>query len=388
MGNRTETATRKRDVEPLDMVRSLKPEVRRRAREIEQARRLPADLARRMAEAGLFRLYLPRSVGGDERSPVEVTALFAEMAEADASVAWCLMIGVNTGLLSAWLAPDAARAVFSDPDIITASAVAPTGRAVLDGDDYIVTGRWAWGSGAENSAWFSGGVLVEGPDGAKQHRLAFFPAADVRLLDTWRAAGLCGTGSLDFEVEGIRVPRALVVPILGTPAVDPAPLYRAPLLGLLGAGQASVALGNAKAALAALERIVIEKRPQNQGRAAAERHTVQAEFALAQGRLAAARALLDEALGAAWDHTLRGDAWTIADRARLRLACTFGVRSAEEVTRPAYDLGGGGAVYLDSELQRRYRDACVLTHHRTVGSQSLELIGSILLDQPTDTMML
>jgi alkylation response protein AidB-like acyl-CoA dehydrogenase len=266
--------------------------------------------------------------------------------------------------------------------------VAPTGRAVADGDDYIVTGRWAWGSGAENSAWFSGGVLVEGPGGAKQHRLAFFPAADVRLLDTWHAAGLCGTGSLDFEVENIRVPDALVVPILGVPAVDPAPLYRAPLLGLLGAGQASVALGNARAALAALERVVVEKRPQNQDHAAAERHTVQAEFALAQARLAAARALLDDALGAAWDRTLRGDEWGIADRARLRLACTFGVRSAEEVTRTAYELGGGGAVYLDSELQRRYRDACVLTHHRTVGPQSLELIGSILLDQPTDTTML
>ncbi len=386
--DRAQAAARRRDVDPMDTVRALKPEVRRRAREIEQARRLPADLARRMAEAGLFRLYLPRSIGGDERSPVEVTTLFAEMAEADASVAWCFMIGVNTGLLSAWLPREAARIVFRDPGIITSSTVAPTGRAVLDGDDYVVTGRWAWGSGAENSAWFSGGVLIEAPDGAKQHRLAFFPAADVKLLDTWHVAGLCGTGSLDFEVEGIRVPRALVVPILGVPAIDPAPLYRAPLLGLLGAGQASVALGNAKAALAALERAAVEKRPQNQGHAAAERHTVQAEFALAQGKLAAARALLDEALGAAWDHTLRGDAWSIADRARLRLACTFAVRSAAEVARTAYDLGGGSAVYLDSELQRRYRDACVLTHHRTVGPQSLELIGSILLDQPTDTTML
>lgn len=374
--------------DPAAAVAGLQDEVRRRAAEIEQARRLPADLACRMARAGLFRVYLPREVGGDERSPLEVTAAFAAMAEADASVAWCLMIGANTGMLSAWLPPDRLRDIFSDPGIITASAVAPGGRAVADGDCYVVSGRWAWGSGAENSTWLSGGVLIEGPDGKPAHRLAFFPTAEAELLDTWHTAGLCGTGSLDFRVDGLRVPRDLVVPVLNTPAAHPAPLYRFPLIGLLGAGQASVALGNAAAALATVERVVVEKRPQNFGRAAAERHTVQAEFALARAGLASARALLDQALGVAWERTLRGDPASPADRAHLRLACTNAVRAGVAVARTAYELGGGGAVYRDSELQRRFRDASVLQQHRTVGPQSLELIGSILLDQPTDTTML
>ena len=54
--------------DPEAAVRGLKPEVAARAREVETARRLPADLAGKMAEAGLFRLYLPRSLGGAEAS--------------------------------------------------------------------------------------------------------------------------------------------------------------------------------------------------------------------------------------------------------------------------------------------------------------------------------
>lgn len=383
------------DVDPRAAVRDLKSEVVSRAREIETARRLPADLARKMAESGLFRLYLPRGLGGAEASPMDVVHLIGEMAEADASVAWCFMIGVNTGLLAGYLPSHRAREIFADPLVITASVFAPAGKAVPDGDHYIVTGRWPWASGAENSAWISGGCLLfedgammRDANGAPLHRLMFFPTRDVELIDTWHASGLCGTGSLDFAVTKARVPRDLAVAVLGAPPVESGPLYRFPLLGILGAGQASMALGNAQAALAALRRIAVEKRPQNMGRALAERQVFQAEFARAEARIGSAQAFLTEALGSAWEQTLKGDELSLHDRARLRLACSHAVQSAAETTRTAYELGGGGSVYLDSELQRRFRDAHVVTQHRTVGGQSFDLIGSVLLDQPTDTMML
>jgi hypothetical protein len=44
---------------------------------------------------------------------------------------------------------------------------------------------------------------------------------------------------------------------------------------------------------------------------------------------------------------------------------------------------GGSAVYLDNDLQRRFRDANVITHHVMVAAPIFELAGRVLLGQPT-----
>jgi alkylation response protein AidB-like acyl-CoA dehydrogenase len=53
-----------------------------------------------------------------------------------------------------------------------------------------------------------------------------------------------------------------------------------------------------------------------------------------------------------------------------------------------YDLGGGSAIYDDSPLQRRFRDAHAATAHFQVNPATWELTGRLLLGQPTDTTML
>jgi alkylation response protein AidB-like acyl-CoA dehydrogenase len=53
-----------------------------------------------------------------------------------------------------------------------------------------------------------------------------------------------------------------------------------------------------------------------------------------------------------------------------------------------YDLGGGTAIYEQSALQRRFRDAHTATAHFQVNAASWELAGRLLLGQPTKTEML
>jgi alkylation response protein AidB-like acyl-CoA dehydrogenase len=50
-----------------------------------------------------------------------------------------------------------------------------------------------------------------------------------------------------------------------------------------------------------------------------------------------------------------------------------------------YDLGGGSAIYADSPLQRRFRDAQTATAHFQVNPTTWELTGRLLLGQPTET---
>lgn len=379
----------------LEQARALAPAIAARAAEMEDARRLPADLAQAMAAAGLFRIALPASLGGDELPPAAIVAVIEAVAEADASAGWCLMIGSTTALSLAWLPRPEAEAIAATPGLITGGVFAPMGRALVENGHYRVSGRWSWASGSANCQWLFGGcVLHEGggprlrADGRAETRMVAMPAEAVELIDSWHAAGLKGTGSGDMAVHDLFVPRERSVDIAFEPPVEQGALYLFPVFGLLALGIAGAASGNARAALEAVKAALGVRRPQGSSRAAAERATVQAEVAQAEAKLTAARALLFETLGAAWALATASGEVPLGTRARLRLAATHMVRTAAEVTRTAYDLGGGSALYLESPLQRRFRDAHAMTQHMMVQPATYEVAGRALLGLPTDSTLL
>ncbi len=379
----------------LEVARSFHDRIAARVDEIEAARRLPADLAAEMAGAGLFRIALPAVLGGAELPPDGIVATIEAVAEADASVGWCLMIGATTAVSLAWLPEEVARGIFSRPDMITGGVFAPSGTAERVGGDYLVSGRWSWCSGSANCAWLFGGAIVSEhgavrrlPDGRPDARMMIMPREEVELLDTWHAAGLKGTGSGDMQVSALRVPQAHSVSLVGDRPVAAGALYLFPVFGLLALGIAGAASGNARAALDVLKAGLVARRPQGSAKSAAERATVQAEVARAEAQLTAARALLFETVHGAWALATGSGEVGLETRARLRLAATHMVRTAADVTRVAYDLGGGGALYLDSPLQRRFRDAHAMTQHMMVQPATYELAGRVLLGLPTETAML
>ncbi|MBX3480341.1 MAG: acyl-CoA dehydrogenase family protein [Caulobacter sp.] len=375
---------------PVEIARGFQPELRQRAGEIEQARRLPADLAEKLARAGLFRMLLPSAIGGLESPPATVAGAIEALSEADASTGWCLMIGATTGMLSGRLPQDLAASMFADPNVICSGVFAPMGKAVDDGDHWRVTGRWKWGSGSQNAAWVAGGAVLMGEDGPlldasgqPLHRMVIFAADQVEMIDTWRTSGLCGTGSLDFAVREARAPKARSVALHSDPPLADGAVFRFPPFGMLAMGIAAVAIGNARGALADFAALAAAQSSQGSQRTLAERNVVQAEFAQVSGAVAAARSRFFEAVETLWRTVERGDEPTIEDRALLRLACAHAAQVCAEGCRRIYDLGGGVAVFLDSSLQRRFRDAHVITHHIMVAPQMFELTGRVLLGLPT-----
>ena len=230
-----------------------------RAADTESARRLPADLAAEMAHAGLFRMLVPTALGGAEADVATVFAALENIARADAATGWCVMIGGTTALISAWLPESHAREIWADPNVITGGVFAPMGRAVADGDDYCVSGRWPWASGSANCSWLLGGAMImdggemrRQPSGAPDHRMMVMRRSDVELIDTWDALGLRGTGSGDMAAKDARVPQGRSVSFITDTPRETGPLYRFAPFGLLALGIAAVASGNALGALATL----------------------------------------------------------------------------------------------------------------------------------------
>jgi alkylation response protein AidB-like acyl-CoA dehydrogenase len=379
----------------LAAICDLAPGIAARAAEIETARRLPADLARTLAETGVFRLVVPRAIGGIEAPPTKYFEIVRRLAQADGSVGWCAMIGATSGLPAAYLPEAEAALIYGDPLTITGGVYAPTAKAVLESDSYRLTGRWKWASGSQNCRWLMGGTVVLqdgqpvlGPNGAPETRMLFFPAEQAILHDTWYSAGLCGTGSLDVEARDVLVPAARsVVLSTGRPARG-GPLYAFPVFGLLALSIGAVGLGIARGALDDVRELSGVRVPMGSRRPMAERATVQAAYAEAEAQWRAASAFFDTAVVRAFAAAGDGSALDTAMRAELRLAATHATRTGAKVTEICWDLAGGSAVFRDGTLQRRFRDAHVATQHMMIAPATYELAGRALLGLPTDTTTL
>jgi indole-3-acetate monooxygenase len=71
----------------------------------------------------------------------------------------------------------------------------------------VVSGRWSFASGIAHADWLIAGFQVESLGG--RALVAVVPKADVEVIDTWRVAGLQGTGSPDFRMDELFVPGEL-----------------------------------------------------------------------------------------------------------------------------------------------------------------------------------
>ena len=70
--------------------------------------------------------------------------------------------GVATaGMLAAYIHEDAAQEIFGDPRSVVGGVFAPRGRALAEGDNYRVSGRWPFSSGIDHCTWLMGGCIVE-----------------------------------------------------------------------------------------------------------------------------------------------------------------------------------------------------------------------------------
>ena len=373
----------------LAAIHELVPTIRARATEIEEARRLPADLARSLAAAGLFRMAVPREAGGLELEPAAMLRAIEAAGAADASVGWCVMIGATSGVTAAYLPTPLAREIFGPAECIVGGVFAPMGKAEIDGDGYVLNGRWAWASGSANCRWLIGGALVTEDgvlrklaNGMPEERRLIFPAEAATLNDTWHSSGLCGTGSGEMVVSNLAVPRERAVSY-DAPVASGA-LYAFPFFGLLALGIAAVALGNARGAIEDLVELAGGKQPLGSRCTLAERQSAQSTLAIAEANLRSARAFFYEAVDEAWQLARLSGAIEMRHRATIRLAATHATRTAADVVRSMYDLGGGSSVFLSSPLQRRFRDGHVATQHIMVAPPTYELTGRVFMGLPVD----
>src|SRR5437660_6306520 len=140
--------------------------------------------------------------------------------------------------------------------LIASSFIFPAGRARKVEGGYRLRGSWPFSSGVASCEWNMLASVVSSEDEADgiEYRIFLVHKNDFRILDTWNAAGLCGTGSNDVEVRDAFVAEGLSVPVsdlAGGPTpgsvVNPNALYALPVFSLFPYVLSGVSLVNAQA---------------------------------------------------------------------------------------------------------------------------------------------
>jgi alkylation response protein AidB-like acyl-CoA dehydrogenase len=378
---------------PLDAARRLAPSIRQAAEQIEADRELPRPLFEALADAGLFQMLVPRSLGGQELDLPTYIKVMEELGKADASTAWAINQGGVFATHSTVVARDVARMVWVEtPRSVVANIATPTIVATPVDGGYRVNGQGGFSTGSRHSAWLAtrGKVLVDGnvralPDGQEDVRFFLVPAAEAEIVDTWQVRGMRGTGTHDIRVTDLFVPEERSFLVSAPVRDERGPLYLVPRTLMFAIGDAATALGCARACMETFVDLASGKTPWHGMALLRDSPLAQIEIGHAEADLRSSRALLFETIRELWESISASGSITLSQRIDLRLATTHGIRAGARVVDRVYNIAGATAIYRSHPMQRYFQDAHVMTQHFQARLDHYQVVGQACLGVTPDS---
>ena len=340
---------------------ALVPVLRERAAEAEARRRLPVETVHDLVQTGLIRATLPRRLGGTEIDYRTMMELVAIIAHGCGSTAWVACNFLSCTFKLARWPREAQDEVWNNSldALLTGTLVFPAGRAKRGGGGYVLSGRWPFGSGINHADWHFFGATEE--DGTLSMFLV--PKSDYTIIDTWRAAGLRGTGSHHVTVDDMFVPDHRRLRVEDTRdgnspgnAVNTGAVYRRPLFSMFFSWVGASVLGIAEAAVENYAAVTRSRLANYSGQRVADYGTVQVNLAEAMSSVEAARRLFLQNCDDAMAIAKAGDLPTLEQRARYRAEGAFASTLCCRAVDLVFTASGGGGLYDDNPLSRSFRD--------------------------------
>lgn len=363
---------------------------------IEDGGRLPDDVVDALHDARLFRLLLPRRIGGDELTLAKHAEVMEIIASYDASTAWCIGQGSGCAMAAAFLSHSAAERLFGPRDAVLAWGAGVQGKAKRVEGGYRVTGKWAFASGSGHATLLGGHSHIVGadgeielkPDGTKRDRTMIFARDKATFHDVWDVMGLRGTASDTFEVDNLFVPEEDTVDRDDYGECrETGSLYRCSTSLAYGVGFSALQVGIARAMIDALRDLAMTKTPRGATSSLRDSPVFQTTIARLEARCRSARAYLQSAATNVDRAACSPDGVTLDDRVALKLATVHVIQDAVDVTIEAYRAAGASAIFPDGPFERRFRDAMTASQQVQARTTNYLTAGRCLLGLEPDTTM-
>ena len=359
--------------EAMRRARECVPVLRERAQKCEDARVLLPENEKLLHETGLFRFHQPKRFGGMELPFIAVVDLVAELARGCPSTAWNVgNLGCHHWIL-AYYEPQTQHEVWDEnPDALIASSIAlAAGRGRKVDGGFVVSGKWPFSSGVDNSQWNMLAVTVYEDKTPVDWRLCIVPKSDYTIIDTWYAMGMVGTGSKDIEVQEVFVPerRALALARcrggLEHPgaALNSGPLFRVPIVASAGHPLSATALGAAEGGFETVQENFTKRIGTYTGAKVSEFQAVQIKLAEARVLIDSARHLMRQSGLGFQEYAEKNAVPDLDTKLRWRAQNAYAVRQARQAVETLWSCYGANAIYTRDPLQRYLRDLQAINQH-------------------------
>src|SRR5215472_11498947 len=276
---------------PLDRAKAISGLVSEEALAGERLGRLTDRVAAAMLDANLFAVRLPRDEGGLGGTGVELFEATEEIARADGSAGWCMLISNAVGtFIHIGADPEARCEIFGNGPVACWATLLPKARSVAIKGGFRLSGNFSWGSSSSLSRCVMVAEPIADRGGRQWFRAHLVPKEDVEIREgSWDVMGLRATASVDYTITDKFVPahRTFEYPFLSDG--DP---RRPSARGLVELGRPGMAAFASGIGLRALDELLAAapktKRLQAEGMQS-EDNVVQFGIGDLEGRLRAAR---------------------------------------------------------------------------------------------------
>lgn len=190
-------------------------------------------------EQGLFKLFLPKTLGGLELGMIDTLAVIKDASYLNGSLGWLIQIGNGGMYFASNFTQEQSTQLFSPTDAVIAGSGTVNGTCVDVDGGVRISGSWKYCSGSAYATLFT--VTVMRTDGTVC--AAILPSKDVTILNDWQTIGLSQTSTNTIVLDDVFVPNKNIFNVFERKSFTDYAVFNLPFLIYAQAFFSSVALG-------------------------------------------------------------------------------------------------------------------------------------------------
>lgn len=327
---------------------------------IEQTGTLPDALLRVAYEEQLFKLFLPKELGGRALSLPDAAHVFKDASFNDGSFGWLTTIGSGGNLFLENMTETQAKELYLPANAVIAGSGYATGQAHAEKNGYRVSGEWRYCSGAPYASMFTANTIIwrDGEETDEMRACIFMPE-QVEIVEDWHAIGLKGTGSHTIRVKDAFIPHDRTFSVVETQNTLGLPVHSFPFVQFSQVSFATVCLGLGARFLEEAHKLADQAKSRWDAEKIARTARMLEEQ---QKRFDLAEQLFHKTVESRWDMHLNGS----LDEHELDQLSAVCMESSDIATNCAVQLFrrlGMQAVLESSPVNRAFRDLWTAGQH-------------------------
>lgn len=363
------------DVDLVAESERLMPLIEKHAAQNEAEQRLDDEVVDALVDSGIYRMWMPKELGGIELSPRESIRLLSNVAYADSAASWVLMAsGLATGTTGAYIGDEAAAEIYSDGGFgLIAGQGTRMGSAKQTEGGYLLSGDWQFASGIKHARYIHTAAVIEETG---EPRIFTLPVEKAEYTDNWDVLGLRATGSIDYSIRDVFVPEEWTYRVFVQEPARGGALFRLGTLNFAGICHSGWALGLGRRILDDIAEMARE----GKGRAGQRKDNpaFHGEFAAIEGKYRAAEAFLMQTWKDIEETLANDEALSTRQETLVRLSLHNMTWTGVEIANFAIKAAATMSIRR-GRLDRNIRDMFTGSTHLTSSQPVLEATGRELL---------